>query len=48
MGINLSPEVLDYVKGLAGETKLPDQKLIKPYLRGCARKRKKLSMRWLA
>ena len=31
VGINLSPEVLDYFKGLAEETKLPYQKLIDLY-----------------
>lgn len=42
VGINLSPEVLDYFKGLAEETGLPYQKLIDLYLLDCARKRKKL------
>jgi hypothetical protein len=47
-GINLSPEVVDYFKGLADETGLPYQKLIDLYLLDCARKRKKLAMRWVA
>lgn len=38
MGINLSPEVVDYFKGLAEETGLPYQKLIDLYLLDCARK----------
>jgi len=48
VGINLSPEVLDHFKGLAGETGLPYQKLIDLYLLDCARKRKKLTMKWVA
>ena len=48
VGINLSPEVIDYFKELALETKIPYQKLIDLYLLDCARKRKKLSLRWVA
>jgi hypothetical protein len=48
VGINLSPEVVDYFKGLADETKLPYQKLIDLYLVDCAKKRKKLRMKWVA
>ena len=48
VGINLSPEVLDYFKELANETGLPYQKLIDLYLLDCARKRKKLTMKWVA
>ena len=48
VGINLSPEVLDYFKGLAEETRLPYQKLIDLYLLDCARRRKKLAIKWLA
>jgi hypothetical protein len=48
VGINLSPEVVDYFKGLAEETGLPDQKLIDLYLFDCARKRKRLTMKWVA
>jgi hypothetical protein len=47
-GINLSPEVVDYFKGLAEETGLPYQKLIDLYLLDCAKKRKKLIMKWVA
>ncbi len=36
VGINLSPEVVDYFKGLADETL------------DCAKKRKKLTMKWVA
>jgi predicted DNA binding CopG/RHH family protein len=48
VGINLSPEVLDYFKGLAEETGLPYQKLIDLYLLDCAKKRKRLTMKWVA
>ena len=48
VGINLSPEVIDYFKELAEETGLPYQKLIDLYLLDCAKKRKKLTMRWVA
>ena len=45
VGINLSPEVIDYFKEMATETGIPYQKLIDLYLLDCAKKRKKLSMR---
>jgi predicted DNA binding CopG/RHH family protein len=48
VGINLSPEVVDYFKDLADETGLPYQKLIDLYLLDCAKKRKKLRMEWVA
>ena len=48
VGINLSPAVLDYFKGLAEESNLPYQKLIDLYLLDCAKRRRKLSMRWVA
>lgn len=48
VGINLSPEVLDYFKELAEETRLPYQKLIDLYLLDCAKKRKKLAIKWVA
>jgi predicted DNA binding CopG/RHH family protein len=48
VGINLSPEVVAYFKGLAEETGLPYQKLIDLYLVDCAKKRKKLRMKWVA
>jgi hypothetical protein len=38
----------DYFKGLADETGLPYQKLIDLYLLDCAKKRKKLTMKWVA
>ena len=48
VGINLSPEVLDYFKALAQETGVPYQKLIDLYLLDCAKKGKKLRMKWVA
>lgn len=48
VGINLSPEVLDYFKELAEETGVAYQKLIDLYLLDCARKGKKLKMKWVA
>lgn len=48
VGINLSPKVVDYFKALAQETGLPYQKLIDLYLLDCAKKRKKLAMKWVA
>jgi predicted DNA binding CopG/RHH family protein len=48
VGINLSPEVVDYFKRLAEETGLPYQKLIDLYLLDCARKGRKLTMKWVA
>ena len=48
VGINLSPEVVDYFKGLAEETGLRYQKLIDMYLLDCAKKGKRLSMKWVA
>ena len=48
IGINLSPEVIDYFKGLALQTGLPYQKLIDLYLLDCARKGKKPTMKWAA
>jgi predicted DNA binding CopG/RHH family protein len=47
VGINFSREVIDYFKGLAEKTGLPYQKLIDLYLLDCAKKRKKLSMKWV-
>jgi hypothetical protein len=41
----LSPEVVDYFKGLTEETRLPYQKLIALHLLDCAKKRKKLMMK---
>jgi predicted DNA binding CopG/RHH family protein len=48
IGINLSPEVIDYFKKMADETKIPYQKLIDLYLLDCVKTRKKLSLNWAA
>lgn len=48
VGINLSPEVVDYFKRLAEKTGLPYQTQVDLYLLECARKRKKLAMKWVA
>ena len=44
----MSPEVLDYFKGLAVETEVPYQKLIDLSLLDCAKKGKKLKLKWVA
>jgi len=46
VGINLSSEVITYFKKQAEETGIPYQKLIDLYLLDCARKHKKLSLKW--
>ena len=48
VGIKLSPQVLDYFKGLAEKTGLPYQRLIDLYLLDCVKKRKKPNVRWVA
>jgi hypothetical protein len=48
VGINLSPQVVDYFKALAEETGVAYQKLIDLYLLDCAKKGKKLKMKWVA
>ena len=48
VGINLSPEVIDYFKRLAVKTRIPYQKLIDLYLLDCVRHRRKLSLTWAA
>jgi len=45
---NTGKKHVDYFKGLADETGLPYQKLIDLYLLECAKKRKKLTMKWVA
>lgn len=47
VGINLSPEALDYFKGLAEATGLPYQKLIDLYLLDCARRGRRISLKWV-
>ena len=46
VGINLSPAVIDYFKGLSTETGIPYQKLIDIYLLDCVQKKKKLKLDW--
>ncbi len=46
VGINLSPEVIDYFKSMAEETGIPYQKLIDHYLLDCVKRKKKISMKW--
>lgn len=48
VGINLSPEVIDYFKKIADETKIHYQKLIDLYLLDCVKQRKKPSLKWAA
>lgn len=48
VGINLSPEVIDYFKKIAQKSKIPYQKLIDLYLLDCAKSRKKLILKWAA
>ena len=46
VGINLSPQVIDYFKKLAEETGVPYQNLINLYLQDCAHSQKKLKLKW--
>ena len=46
--MRVDKETVDYFKRMAEETGLPYQKLIDLYLLDCARKRKKLTMKWVA
>ena len=48
VGINLSPEVIDYFKKLSDEVKLPYQKLIDLYLLDCVKRSKRLRLHWAA
>ena len=48
VGINLSPQVIDYFKKLAEESEIPYQKLIDLYLLDCVKNKKKLSLKWIA
>ena len=48
VGINLSPEVIDYFKKLADESGIPYQKLIDLYLLDCVKTKKKLAIKWTA
>ena len=46
VGINLSPEVIDYFKAMSDKTDIPYQKLIDMYLKDCVEKKKKLNLQW--
>ncbi len=48
VGINLSPEVIDYFKNLAEDSGIPYQKLIDLYLLDCVKNKKKLAIKWTA
>jgi hypothetical protein len=48
VGINLSPEVIDYFKKLSDDTGIAYQKLIDLYLLDCVKSKKKLSLKWTA
>ena len=48
VGINLSPEVIDYFKKMAEKSGISYQKLIDLYLLDCVRRRKKPSLKWAA
>lgn len=46
VGINLSPDVIDYFKKIASQTGISYQKLIDLYLLDCVRRRVKPSLKW--
>jgi len=46
--IRLTNDTIAYFKDMAKETDVPYQTLIDLYLRDCAAKRRRLSMRWKA
>ena len=48
VGINLSPQVIDYFKKLAEDSQIPYQKLIDLYLLDCVKSKKKISLKWVA
>ena len=48
VGINLSPEVIDYFKAMSDETGVPYQRLIYMYLLDCVKKKRRLRMEWAA
>lgn len=48
VGINLSPAVIDYFKGLSEENGVSYQKLIDMYLLDCVKNKKKLQIKWTA
>ena len=48
IGINLSPEVIDYFKEMSMNTDIAYQKLIDMYLRDCVKQKRKLHLKWSA
>ncbi len=48
VGINLSPEVIDYFKSLAKDVGVPYQTLIDLYLKDCVKNKRKPKMDWVA
>lgn len=44
--IRLDESVLEYFKALSADTEIPYQTLINLYLRDCAHKQRRISMRW--
>ena len=44
--IRLDEAVLEYFKDLSADTEIPYQTLINLYLRDCAQKQRRISMRW--
>lgn len=46
IGINLSPEVIDYFKAMSDEVEIPYQRLIDLYLMDCVKRKRKLRMQW--
>jgi hypothetical protein len=48
IGINLSPEVIDYFKGLSKKMRIPYQTLIDLYLQDCVKNKRKLKLDWVA
>jgi predicted DNA binding CopG/RHH family protein len=48
VGINLSPEVIDYFKQMSLDLDIPYQKLIDMYLLDCVEKKRKLDFKWTA
>jgi uncharacterized protein (DUF4415 family) len=45
--LRMSPDVVEYFKKMAEETKIPYQSLINLYLRDCSASKRKLDLRWL-
>ena len=48
IGINLSPQVIDYFKTIAHESGISYQRLIDLYLLDCVKRRKKPLLKWAA